>query len=117
MTDKQPAASEERIESNIFFIRGQKIMLGIHLAEAYGIEPQAMAQSVERNIEHFPKDSVFQLSPEEFASLKAHHVTSSQAALYAFTRHGVAALSSILFDERAMHENPGACAPACGCRK
>ncbi|MDO8465772.1 MAG: ORF6N domain-containing protein [Gallionella sp.] len=117
MTDKQPAASEERIESNIFFIRGQKIMLGIHLAEAYGIEPQALDKTVERNIESFPENSVFRLNPEESASLKLHHALSSQTAPYAFTRQGVATLSSILFDERAKHENQETCAPTCSCRK
>ncbi len=117
MTDKQPVASEERNESNIFFIRGQKVMLSMTLAEIYEIEPQVLNQAVERNIECFPEDSVFQLKPDEFADLKSQIAISSQAAPYAFTGPGVAMLSSILFDERAMHDKQEACAPTCSCRK
>lgn len=117
MTDKQPAASEERIESSIFFIRHQKVMLGVHLAEAYGIEPQALDQAVERNIGRFPEGSVFRLNPEEFAALKIHPAISGQAAPYAFTGQGAATISGILFDERAMHESQETCAPTCSCRK
>ena len=117
MTDNQPAAAEERNESNIHFVRGQKIMLGMHLAEAYGIEPQVLGQAVERNIGHFPQDSVFRLKPEEFVGLKLRHAISGQAAPYAFTRQGVATLSCMLFDEREMHEDWEACAPTCSCRK
>ncbi|MFZ2302341.1 MAG: ORF6N domain-containing protein [Gallionella sp.] len=117
MTDKQPADSEGRIESNIFFIRNQKVMLGIHLAEVYGIRPQALERVVERNIESFAEGSAFLLKPEELADLKMSRAISGQEKHYAFTRQGVGILSSILFDERAMHENPEACAPACGCRK
>lgn len=117
MTDKQAAASEESKESNIYLIRGQKVMLGIHLAEIYEIGQRALNQAVERNIECFPENSVFQLSAEEIAGLKLQPATSGPAETYAFTRHGVAALSSILFDERAIHESQETCAPRCSCRK
>lgn len=117
MTDKQPAALEQPFESNIFFIRGQNVMHGIDLAEAFGIEPQAVDQAVESNIGRFPEGSVFRLSPEEFVGLKSRHAASGQAAPYAFTRQGAATLSGILFDERAMHESQESCAPTCACRK
>lgn len=117
MTGKQPVASEERNESSIFFIRGQKVMLSMHLAEMYEIEPRALDQAVERNIERFPEDSMFQLNPDEVAGLKSQVVISSQAAPYAFTGQGVAMLSSILLDERAIHDNPESCAPTCSCRR
>ncbi|OGS76529.1 MAG: hypothetical protein A2Z94_01325 [Gallionellales bacterium GWA2_55_18] len=117
MTDKQPAAPEERLESSIFFIRGQKVMLSLHLAEIYGIEPRVMEQAIERNIGRFPEDALFQLSPEEFAALGARLAASARTAPYAFTRQGVAILSSALFDERALHESQESCAPTCSCRK
>jgi len=117
MTNQQPVASEERNESRIFLIRGQKVMLGMHLAETYGVEPQALNQAVERNIERFPKDSVFQLNPEEIADLKSQHATSSQATPYALNGQGVAMLSSILLDESAIYGNKESCAPTCSCRK
>ena len=92
-------------------------MLGLHLAETYGVEPQALNQAVERNIERFPKDSVFRLNPEEIAELKLQSATSSQTALYALTGQGVSMLSSVLLDERAIHDNPESCAPTCSCRR
>lgn len=117
MTGKQPAAPEESNESNIHLIRRQEVMLGTHLAEIFEIEQQALIQAIERNIGRFPEDSVFQLNTEEIAALKLQPATSSQAAPHAFTRQGVAVLSSVLFDERAMRENQETCAPACGCRE
>lgn len=117
MTGKQPAASEERDESNIFSIRGQKVMLGIHLAEIYEVEPQALDQAVTRNIRCFPENSVFQLNHEEIAGLKLQHAISGQAAPYAFTAQGVVMLSSILFDEQTNNGNQEDCAPTCSCRK
>ena len=117
MTDKQPAAIKEHGESNVHLIRGQKVMLSMHLAEVYGIEPRAMDQAIERNIECFPEGSMFQLKPEEIVGLKLQHAASSQTAPYAFTKQGVAILSSALFDERTMHESQEACAPTCSCHK
>jgi len=117
MTGKQPVASGESNESNIFLIRGQRVMLSIQLAEAYAIGPEALVQSVERNIERFPKNSTFQLNPEEIADLESRHAISSQAAPYAFTAQGVIMLSSVLLEEQTNNDNQEACAPTCGCRK
>lgn len=117
MTDKQPAAFTECIESKIFFIRGQKVMLGMHLAEMYEVEPEALDQAVERNTEYFPEDSVFRLNPDEIADLKSQLAISSQAAPYAFTGPGLAMLASILLDENAIRDDQDSCAPTCSCRK
>lgn len=117
MTDRQAVTPEKSNESNVLLIRGQQVMLSTHLAEAYGIRQQALHQTIERNIERFPEDSVFRLSPEEIAGLESQTEISSQTAPYAFTGEGVALLSSILFDEREIYENPEACAPTCNCRK
>lgn len=117
MTDKQPIISEERGESNVCFIRGQKVLLGALLAEAYGVDPEVLDETVERNIDRFPEGSVFRVKPEEFTALKSPQVISSQTTPYAFTGQGVSILSSILFDERTMHECQESCAPTCECRK
>jgi len=110
MSNKQLAVFVEFIESKIFLIRGQKVMLSTHLAELYEVEPRALVQAVKRNIERFPEDFMFQLNPEEFASLKSQIVTSSwggvrRAAPYAFTEQGVSMLSSVLRSTRAIHVN------------
>lgn len=116
MPDKQPIAAQERIESRVFHVRGQRVMLGMHLAETYGIEPQMLNQTVERNFECFPQGAVFQLNHEEMAGLKSPEALPGQSAPYAFTRQGVIMLSTILLDESTKNNNPDACAPTCSCR-
>ena len=109
MAEKKIIASVEQIESRIFVIRGQKVMLSMHLAELYEVEPRALVQAVKRNIERFPADFMFQLDPEEFANLKSQIVISSwggiRAAPYAFTEQGVSMLSSVLRSDRAIQVN------------
>ena len=65
MTDKQSVVTVERIEAQIFMIRGQKVMLSTHLAELYEVEVRTLVQAVKRNIERFPEDFMFQLNAEE----------------------------------------------------
>jgi ORF6N domain len=98
------------IETHIFLIREEKVMLSTHLAQLYDVEPRALTQAVKRNIERFPEDFMFQLSAEEFANLKSQIVISSwggsrRAAPYAFTEQGVAMLSSVLRSKRAVMVN------------
>lgn len=100
----------ERIEQAIFFIRRQKVMLSLHLAELYHVEPRVLVQAVKRNIERFPEDFMFQLTEEEFQNLKSQIVISSwggarRARPYAFTEQGVAMLSSVLRSKRAVQVN------------
>jgi len=109
MANKKLIASVEQIESRIFIIRGQKVMLSMHLAELYEVEPRLLVQAVKRNIERFPEDFMFQLSPEEFANLKSQIGISSwggvRTAPYAFTKQGVSMLSSVLRSARAIQVN------------
>ena len=46
--------SIERIASEIYLIRGQKVMLDKDLVELYGVETKALKQAVKRNIVRFP---------------------------------------------------------------
>jgi hypothetical protein len=85
-------------------------MLSTDLAVLYGVEPRALVQAVKRNVERFPADFMFQLTPNEFANLKSQIVTSSwgglrRASPYAFTEQGVAMLSSVLRSQRAIRAN------------
>ena len=110
MAARKSIVPVERIESHIFLIRGQKVMLSTHLADLYEVEPRALVQAVMRNRERFPDDFMFQLSTEEFGNLKSQLVTSSwgglrRAAPYAFTEQGVAMLSSVLRSKRAVIVN------------
>jgi len=110
MTDKHPIVPVEQIEKTIFFLRGLKVMLSPHLAELYNIETRVLVQAVKRNLERFPEDFMFQLTREEFESLKSQIVISSwggarRARPYAFTEQGVAMLSSVLRSKRAVQVN------------
>lgn len=100
----------EHIESRIFFLRGQKVMLSMHLAELYQVEPRVLVQAVKRNIRRFPSDFMFMLSSQEWENLKSQFVISSWGGLrravpYAFTEQGVAMLSSVLRSNRAIQVN------------
>ena len=53
------------IQSKIYEIRGQKVMLDRDLAEMYGVQTKALNQAVKRNIDRFPEDFMFQLTSEE----------------------------------------------------
>lgn len=55
----------EVIQSKIYDIRGQKVMLDRDLAEMYGVETRALNQAVKRNTDRFPVDFMFQLTDEE----------------------------------------------------
>jgi len=98
------------IQTKIFFLRGQKVMLSPHLAELYQVESRSLNQAVKRNMERFPEDFMFQLTDSEFADLKSQFVISSwggsrRAKPYAFTEQGVAMLSTVLKSKRAIEVN------------
>ncbi|MFH0989178.1 MAG: ORF6N domain-containing protein [bacterium] len=110
MKTKQSILSKERIEQRIYFLRGEKVMLSTDLARLYQVAPRVLVQAVKRNADRFPIDFMFQLSSEEFLTLKSQIVTSSWGGLrraipYAFTEQGVAMLSSVLRSKRAIRVN------------
>ena len=66
--------SVEQIESLILTIRGKQVILDRDLARLYGVETRVLNQAVQRNIERFPKDFMFQLSKEEAESSRSQFV-------------------------------------------
>lgn len=99
-----------RILGSILVIRGQKVILDSSLAEMYGVQTGALIQAVKRNPGRFPDDFMFQLTKSEFAGLKSQNVMSSswggrRTLPYAFTEQGVAMLSSVLRNQRAVAVN------------
>lgn len=95
--------------NQIYYIRGQKVMLDRDLAELYNVDTRNLNKSVKRNIKRFPYDFMFQLTTEEFKNLMFQFGTSSWGGTrkmpYAFTEQGVAMLSGILSSERAIAVN------------
>jgi hypothetical protein len=99
---------DEVVMSKILVIRGQKVMLDIDLAELYQIETRKLNQQVKRNLSRFPPDFMFQLTTQEWKSLRSHFVISKKGrggrryVPLAFTEHGVLMLSSVLNTDHAV---------------
>ena len=70
--------SAKEIISQIFFIRGVKVILDFHLAALYGVETRVLNQAVQRNKARFPEDFMIQLTETEFSDLMSQFVISSQ---------------------------------------
>lgn len=102
---------DELVTNKIYFIREQKVMLDKDLAELYRVETKVLNQAVRRNLGRFPEDFMFQVSEEEWQSLRSQIVTSkarrggSRYLPFAFTEQGVAMLSSVLNSETAIRVN------------
>jgi len=102
----------DKIQQFIYLIRGQSVMLSMHLAELYGVETRALNQAVKRNNARFPNDFAFRLTNVEAEWLVSQNVIPHRKYLggslpYAFTEQGVAMLSSILNSPRAILVNIG----------
>ncbi len=97
------------IQSKIYTIRNQKVMLDFDLAKMYNVETRVLNQAVKRNSERFPEDFMFQLNEFEWLSMSSQFVTTSKrpnsALPYAFTEHGVTMLSGILRSNIAIQVN------------
>ena len=71
--------TEKNIQSMLYEIRGQKVMLDFDLARIYGYSTNAFNQQVRRNIEKFPKDFMFQITKEETKDiLRSQIVTANE---------------------------------------
>lgn len=97
------------IQSKIYEIRDQQVMIDKDLAGLYQVEVKRLNESVKRNLKRFPEDFMFQLTTEEWLNLKSQFATSSWGGTrklpYAFTELGVSMLSSILNSELAIEVN------------
>jgi len=100
----------ERIETIILFIGEQKIILDRDLAQLYGVTTGNLNKAVKRNLDRFPQDFMFQLTQEEYTSLKfqfgiLEKGRHAKYLPYAFTEQGVAMLSGVLNSPRAVQVN------------
>ena len=113
------------IQNRIYELRGERVMLDRDLAALYETEIKVLNQSVKRNSQRFPADFMFQLTKEEldslrfqfetlenrnplrsqFVTLKAGRGEHAKYLPYAFTELGVAMLSSVLNNPKAIQIN------------
>jgi hypothetical protein len=127
---KQPPANSKvvlapaKLASLVHMIRHEKVLMDSDLAELYGVTTGNLNKAVQRNIDRFPEDFMFQLTDEEVKSLMSQIVISKisnpnlkfqigrssshggrRNLPYAFTEQGVAMLSSVLRSPRAVEVN------------
>lgn len=101
----------QKIETKIYEVRGQKVMLDFDLSDMYQVENRALKQSVKRNINRFPNDFMFQLTKSEWKEVITNcdnlpeGVKFSPATPFAFSEQGVSMLSSILKSKKAIQVN------------
>ena len=117
----------QKIQQLIYEMRGIKVMLDSDLAVLYGVETKALKRAVRRNIQRFPSDFMFEVTPQEQKKMKLQIETSSLSEnqdvtnlryqngtsswggirynAFAFTELGVAMLSSVLNSDTAININ------------
>lgn len=100
---------DEKIIKKIYVIREQKVMLDFDLAALYDVETNYLKRQVRRNIDRFPEDFLFELSPQEFKDLRSQFGTSSWGGVryspMAFTEQGLAMLSGVINSGKAIAMN------------
>lgn len=97
----------ERIEQTILQIRGQKVMLDSDLAELSRVQTKVLNQAVKRNLDRFPEDFMFQLTPTEKDEVVTNcdhqqNLKFSSVTPHAFTEHGAVMVATVLNTPRAV---------------
>ncbi len=101
------------LQAKINEVRGQKVILDFDLSELYDVQTKVLNQAVKRNLQRFPEDFMFQLTENEYESLRSQIVTLKENGRgkhkkylpFAFTEQGIAMLSGILNSEVAINVN------------
>jgi hypothetical protein len=98
-----------KIESAIFLIRGQRVMLDSDLAAIYGTSTMRLNEQFRRNRKRFPEDFAFPLTREEFMHLISQNAISKKKGRggrrsppVAFTEHGAIMLATVLNSDIAV---------------
>ena len=108
-TSEIAAIEPMQVQQMIHIIRGERVILDRDLAQLYGVETKMLNKQVQRNIERFPQDFMFQLNNQEVANLRFQNGTSSWGGSrylpHAFTEEGVAMLSGLLRSPVAIQVN------------
>ncbi|WP_316815075.1 ORF6N domain-containing protein [Pedobacter nyackensis] len=80
MTDKKDIITipDEVVMNQIYYIREQKVMLDSDLAALYEVDTKQLKRQVKRNIDRFPDDFMFELTPEEYKFSRSQNGTLKQ---------------------------------------
>ena len=107
MPKSSPLVRLDNVESAIYLVRGQRVMLDSDLAQVYEVSTKQLNQQLKRNRSRFPRDFAFQLTAKEFTSLRSQIVTSKTRGgrrylPWVLTEHGALMLASVLNSEVAI---------------
>ena len=111
MSETSISLATEAIANRIVTLRGQRVIVDADLAALYGVPTKRLNEQVRRNAERFPDDFMFQLSDEEFESLRSQVATSNETrsqrggrryAPLVFTEHGAMMAGFVLNSPRAV---------------
>ena len=113
---------EKAPDIRILTAREQKVVLDSDLARVYGVTTKRLNEQLRRNRKRFPADFAFQLSVEEYESLRSQIATSSSLSPamwsqfattsrkrrrkthrpWVFTEHGALQAANVLRSDRAI---------------
>ena len=113
MNESSAPSQLDNVESAIYLVRGQRVMMDSDLAAIYGTSTRRLNERLRRNRERFPIDFAFQLTAEEFKRLMSqltredftnlisqNAISSSHGGRrklpWVFTEHGAIMLASVL---------------------
>lgn len=110
-TGKQGSmVTDEMIINRIYVLRGQKVMIDADLAALYQVDSAKLKALVTKNTICFPGDFMFQLTIDDYQSLRSQDSNRARQTLVrnfprAFTEQGLAMLSGLLKTEEAIQVN------------
>ena len=98
----------EKVKSQIYEVRGLRVMLDRDIAAYFGVETGALNRAMKRNIKRFPPEFCFQLTTEECSRCQIGILNISRGSNikylpYAYSEHGITMLTSVLHSERAIN--------------
>lgn len=107
----QNEISNEEIKNLIYTIRGKQVMLDSDVARLFKYATKDLNRNVKNNIERFPEYYCFQLTDEEYKSLRCKNFTLNENGRgqhrkylpYVFTEYGITMLAGLLKSEVAVN--------------
>lgn len=107
----QKELTNEDIKSLIYTVRGKQVMLDSDVARLFEYATKDLNRNVKNNIERFPEYYCFQLTSEEYQSLRCKNFTLNETGRgqhrkylpYVFTEYGITMLAGLLKSEVAVN--------------
>ena len=102
MTEELKLVDNTNIEDMIYEIRGKQVMLDSDLAHIYNVQTKRINEAVKNNPNKFPERYCFELSENEYNSLRSKFSTLNGRGQHrkylpkVFTEQGVYMLATIL---------------------